>query len=302
MRRVGIIGVGLLGSAVASRLLARGFEVQGYDTRPQQVTALESRGLRPVVSAVEAADADAVFTILTTPSVVESVWLGAGGLLETAPSSAVLLQMSTIGPTPARRLGEAARVRGRAFLDTPISGTSTAVSRGEGTIFAGGEAAVIERCRPLFDAIAGKTVHVGPVGAASVTKLAANLLGGINVIALAEALVLGSRAGVAPATLLAALRASPVGSRMMDSRGLQMVEHRFDPHIRLDLFLKDFRLMLEEGANLGVPLPLTSVAQQLCTAASSAGHGAEDLAAVITTLESLAGMDGAVSAHGGTPT
>jgi 3-hydroxyisobutyrate dehydrogenase-like beta-hydroxyacid dehydrogenase len=290
LRRVGIIGVGLLGSAVASRLLARGFEVRGYDTRPHQVSALAAHGLVAAGSAAEAAEADAVFTILTTPAVVETVWLGPGGLLETAPSDTVLLQMSTIGPGLARRLGEAARARGRTFLDTPISGTSTSVARGESTLFAGGDAAVVERCRPLFDAIAGKTVHVGPVGAASVTKLAANLLGGINVIALAEALVLGARAGVAPARLLDALRASPVGSRMMDSRGVQMVEHHFEPHIRLDLFLKDFRLMLEEGANLGVPLPLTSVAQQLCTAASSAGHGAEDLAAVITTLESLAGM------------
>ncbi len=102
--------------------------------------------------------------------------------------------------------------------------------------------------------------------------------------------MLDAKAGVAPAVLLDALRASPVGSRMMDSRGVQMVDHRFDPHIRLDLFLKDFRLMLEEGARLDVPLPLTSVAQQFCTAASAAGHGAEDLAAVITTLESLAGM------------
>ncbi len=102
--------------------------------------------------------------------------------------------------------------------------------------------------------------------------------------------MLDAKAGVAPAVLLDALRASPVGSRMMDSRGVQMVDHRFDPHIPLDLFLKNFRLMLEEGARLDVPLPLTSVAQQLCTAASAAGHGAEDLAAVITTLESLAGM------------
>jgi 3-hydroxyisobutyrate dehydrogenase-like beta-hydroxyacid dehydrogenase len=154
----------------------------------------------------------------------------------------------------------------------------------------GGDAAVLEKCRPVFDAIAAKTVHVGPVGAASVAKLAANLVGGINAIALAEALVLGAKAGVAPATLLEALRQSPVASRSMDMRGPLMVSHKFDPHIRLDLFLKDFGLMLDEARRLGMPLPLTSVAHQLCTATSAAGHGAEDLAAVITTLETLAGM------------
>jgi len=291
MRRIGIVGVGLLGSAVASRLLARGFLVAGHDVRRELLTALEPTGLVAAPSmAAAVADADAVFTILTTPDTVETVWLGPGGLLDAAPASAVLLQMSTIGPGLATRLGEAAQARGRRFLETPISGTSTLVARGGGTIFAGGDAGVLEACRPILDAIAAKTVHVGPVGAASVAKLAANLIGGINTIALAEALVLGAKAGLAPAKLLEALRQSPVSSGTLDSRGPLMVSHRFDPHIRLDLFLKDFRLMLEEGARLGVPLPLTSVAHQLCTAASAAGHGAEDLAAVITTLEYLAGI------------
>jgi 3-hydroxyisobutyrate dehydrogenase-like beta-hydroxyacid dehydrogenase len=131
---------------------------------------------------------------------------------------------------------------------------------------------------------------VGKVGDASVAKLAANLIGGMSAIALAEALVLGSKAGVEPARLLAALRESPVRNGTMDTRGPLMVSHKFDPFIRLDLFLKDFALMLDEGKRLGVPLPLTSVAHQLCTATSAAGRGDEDLAAVITTLEYLAGM------------
>jgi len=264
--------------------------VAGHDVRAEPVRALAAAGLIAADSpAGAAAGADAVFTILTTPDVVEGVWLGPGGLLDTAAASTALLQMSTTGPGLARRLGEAAAARGFAFLDTPISGTSTAVARGDGTIFVGGEHAVADRCRPVFDAI-GRSVHVGPVGAASVAKLAANLIGGINAIALAEALVLGEKAGLAPAALLDALRQSPVASGTMNTRGPLMVSHRFDPHIRLDLFLKDFGLMLEEGKRLGMPLPLTSVAHQLCTAASAAGHGAEDLAAVITTLESLAGL------------
>jgi 3-hydroxyisobutyrate dehydrogenase-like beta-hydroxyacid dehydrogenase len=291
VRRVAIIGVGLLGSAVASRLLEAGFEVAGYDTRRDQLTALEARGLVPAASmAAAVSGADSVFTILTTPDTVEKVWLGERGLLDAAPKSAVLLQMSTIAPGLATRLGDAALARGFRFLDTPISGTSTMVARGQCTIFVGGDEAVAAACRSVFDAIAAKTVHVGGVGMASVAKLAANLLGGINAIALAEALVLGAKAGLAPAKLLEVLRNSPVSSGTLDTRGPLMVSHRFDPHIRLDLFLKDFRLMLDEGARLGVPLPLTGVAHQLCMATSSAGHGDEDLAAVITTLEYLAGI------------
>jgi 3-hydroxyisobutyrate dehydrogenase-like beta-hydroxyacid dehydrogenase len=291
MRRIGIVGTGLLGSAVASRLLSGGFQVAGHDVRREAVTALASRGLVPAASPAEAAaGADAVFTILPTPAVVEAVWLGPGGLLETAPAAAVLLQTSTVGPGLTVRLGEAARAAGRRFLDTPISGTSTAVARGEGTILVGGDRDVAAVCQPAFDAIAARTVHVGPVGSASVAKLAANMIGGISAIVLAEALVLGAKAGLAPATLLDALRQTPIATRTMDTRGPLMVAHEFPPHIRLDLFLKDFHLMLEEGARLGVPLPLTSVAHQLCTATSSAGRGGEDLAAVITTLETLAGL------------
>jgi 3-hydroxyisobutyrate dehydrogenase-like beta-hydroxyacid dehydrogenase len=291
MKRVGIIGVGLLGSAVASRLLARGFEVTGHDTRPEPLDALAGRGLRAAKSAADAtAGADAVLTILTTPAVVEQVWLGAGGLLDTAPRSAVLMQMSTVSPALNVRLGEEAARRGARFLETPISGTSTAVTGGGGTLLVGGDASLVASCAPVLDAIAGTTVHVGGIGAAGVAKLAANLIGGLGAIALAEALVLGAKAGVAPATLLDALRRCPVRNGAMDTRGPLMVRHEFPPHIRLDLYLKDFALMLEEGRRLGMPLPLTSVAHQLCTATSAAGHGDEDLAAVITTLEYLAGM------------
>ena len=291
MRRIGVVGVGLLGSAVVARLLKGGFEVVGYDIRPDRVSALASSGLVGAGSPAEVVKAvDAVFTILTTPDVVERVWLDAGGVLDAAAPPTALLQMSTVSPGLAKKIGEAAAARGLRFLDTPVSGTSTAVAAGNGTIFAGGDRSLFEACRPMLETIAAKVVHVGEVGAASVAKLAANLIGGINAIALAEALVLGAKAGLAPAALLEALRQSPVRSGTMDMRGPLMVSHRFEPHIRLDLFLKDFGLMLKEGERLGVPLPLTSVAHQLCTATSAAGHGDEDLAAVITTLEYLAGI------------
>ena len=291
MKRLGLVGVGLLGSAVASRLLARGFEVTGYDVRPAQVSALAASGLRAAASVTDAvAGADAVITILTTPAVVEAVWLAADGVFATAPKTAVLMQMSTVSPALNRRLGEEAARRGFQFLETPVSGTSTAVTKGGGTILVGGEAALVEACTPIFEAIAAKTVHVGAVGAGAVAKLAANLVGGLSAIALAEALVLGAKAGVAPATLLEALKQSPVRSSAMETRGPLMVRHEFPPHIRLDLYLKDFALMLDEGKRLGVPMPLTSVAHQLCTATSAAGRGDEDLAVVITTLEYLAGM------------
>jgi 3-hydroxyisobutyrate dehydrogenase-like beta-hydroxyacid dehydrogenase len=291
MNRIAIVGVGLLGSAVASRLLDGGFKVAGYDTRPDQLARLRARGLAGAASLKDAAgSADAVFTILPSPESVEAVILGAGGLLGILPRSAPLIQMSTISPTLTRRLAEAATAAGIGFLDAPMSGTSAMVERGDCTIFAGGDPALVDACRPVFSAIAKRTTHVGPAGSASLAKLATNLLVGLNTAALAEALVLGAKGGLAPQALLDILKDSAAASKMVDVRGPLMVEHRFEPQMKLDLFLKDFRLMLEEGQRLGVPLPLTSLTQQLCLATAVAGRSGEDLAALITTLEQMAGL------------
>jgi len=290
MNRIAIVGVGLLGTAVASRLLEGGFDVTGYDTRPDQLARLAARGLGAATSVKDAvAGADAVFTILPSPESVDAVIVGAGGLLDTMPRSATLIQMSTISPTQTRRLAEATAAP-LGFLDAPMSGTSAMVERGDCTIFVGGDPVRLEACRSVFAAIARRTIHVGPVGSASLAKLATNLLVGLNTAALAEALVLGEKGGLAPQALLDILRDSAAASKMLEVRGPLMVDHRFEPQMKLDLFLKDFRLMLEEGQRLGVPLPLTSLTQQLCTATVAAGRGGDDLAALITTLERLAGL------------
>jgi 2-hydroxy-3-oxopropionate reductase len=291
MKRIGIIGVGLLGSAVATRLLKAKFEVKGYDTRPEQSKALSAQGLIAAGSIAEvAADADAVFTILPSLQSVEAAILGAGGLIETAPPNCTLIQMSTVSPDLTRRLANAAAAKALGFLDAPMSGTSAMVERGDCAIFVAGDRARADACRPIFDAIARKTVYVGEAGLASLAKLATNLLVGLNTAALAEAFVLAAKGGLAPAVLVEILKGSAADSKMLEVRGPLMASHRFDPQMKIDLFLKDFKLMIEEGLRLGVPLPLTSVTQQLTTATATAGRGEEDLAAIITTLERLAGL------------
>jgi 3-hydroxyisobutyrate dehydrogenase-like beta-hydroxyacid dehydrogenase len=164
------------------------------------------------------------------------------------------------------------------------------VARGDCTILIGGDAALVQRCRPIFDAIAQQTVHMGAVGMAALAKLVTNLLVALNTAALAEALVLAAKGGLEAATLLAAIQHSAAGSRMLDVRGPLMVSGAFPPQMKLELFLKDLRLMLEEGQRLSVPLPLTTTAQQLYAAAAEAGAGAQDLAVVITQLERMAGL------------
>jgi 3-hydroxyisobutyrate dehydrogenase-like beta-hydroxyacid dehydrogenase len=292
MKRIGIIGVGLLGSAVASRLLKGGFEVAAYDTRPEQVKALQAQGLIAAASIAEAAaEADAVFTILPSLESVETTILGGGGLIETAPRDCTLIQMSTISPMLTQHLAAAALAGGLGFLDAPMSGTSAMVEQGDCTLFVAGDRSRAEACQPIFDAIAKKTHYVGAAGMASLAKLATNLLVGLNTAALAEALVLGAKGGLAPGLLVEILKESAGASKMLDVRGPLMVSRRFDAQMKVDLFLKDFKLMLEEGLRLGVPLPLTSLTQQLATATVEAGRGNEDLAAIVTIFERLAGIE-----------
>ena len=150
MKRIGIIGVGLLGSAVASRLLKGGFEVTAYDTRLEQVEALQAQGLVAAASiAAAAAEADAVFTILPSLESVETTILGAGGLIETAPQNCTVIQMSTVSPNLTRRLGNAAAAKALGFLDAPMSGTSAMVERGDGAIFVAGDRCA-GRCLPAY--------------------------------------------------------------------------------------------------------------------------------------------------------
>jgi 3-hydroxyisobutyrate dehydrogenase-like beta-hydroxyacid dehydrogenase len=291
VKRIGIIGVGLLGSAVASRLLKGGFEVVAYDIRPEQVKALQAQGGIAAASvAGAAAAADAVFTILPSLESVETTILSRGGLIENAPRACTLIQMSTVSPNLTRRLASAAAAKMLGFLDAPMSGTSAMVECGDCTIFVAGDRSRAEASQPIFDAIARKTHYVGDAGMASLAKLATNLLVGLNTAALAEALVLGAKGGLAPALLIEILKDSAGDSKMLEVRGPLMANHRFDAQMRLDLFLKDFKLMLDEGLRLGVPLPLTSVTQQLATATAVAGRGEEDLAAIVTILERLAGL------------
>src|SRR4029450_7368918 len=172
MKRIAIIGIGLLGSAVALRLLEGGFTVVGHDSRREQLKPLAPRGLVAANSVKNAAaGADAIFTILPTPDSVEATILGPGGLLEAMPGSATLLQMSTISPALTRRLADAATAAGRGFLDTPMSGTSAMVERGDCTIFVGGDAAALEGGPPLLAAIARRAGHVGTARRAARAEL-----------------------------------------------------------------------------------------------------------------------------------
>jgi 3-hydroxyisobutyrate dehydrogenase-like beta-hydroxyacid dehydrogenase len=282
---VGIVGLGLLGHAVASRLRAAGHPVIGHDVLAEKTGALAALGGAVAESAAAvAAKADPICTLLPSLASVEAAILGPDGALAGARAGQTLVQMSTISPALTERLAREAEARGVAFLDCPVSGTSAMVARGDGMLFVGGAPAVFERWRSLLETILPRAVHVGRAGQAMVVKLAANLLVGLHTAAAAEALTLVRQAGLDPGAVLDVLTASAGTSRMLELRGPMIVRQEFPAQMKLTLFMKDLSLILAAGADAGAPMPLTEAARTLFAAAEAAGHGAEDLAVVAAAL------------------
>jgi 3-hydroxyisobutyrate dehydrogenase-like beta-hydroxyacid dehydrogenase len=284
---VGIVGLGLLGSAVASRLRAAGHDVVGYDVVPEKVQAFVALGGRGAPSAEAVArDSEAVCVVLPSLASVEDVVLGPRGLTASGRVDQTIIQMSTISPSLTERLARGVSVTGLAFLDCPISGTSAMVARGEGIIFVGGERSVFDRWRPMLESVLPRAVFVGRPGQAMALKLVANLLIALHSAAAAEALLLAKRAGLDLGLVLDVLTKSAATSRMLEVRGPLMAKQEFPPQMKLDLFMKDLHLIQEAARSVGAPLPLTDVAERLYAAAMDAGHAGEDLSVVITAMES----------------
>ena len=285
---VGIVGLGLLGSAVASRLRAGGHDVVGHDIVAERGRALVALGGRAVPTAEAVAkSAEAVCVVLPSLASVEEVVLGPRGLAASGPAGATIIQMSTISPALTERLAREVTAKGLAFLDCPVSGTSAMVARGEGIIFVGGERSLFSRWRPLLETILPRAVFIGAAGQAMVLKLVANLLVGLHSAAAAEAILLARRAGLDLGLVLDVLTKSAATSRMLEVRGPLILRDEFAPQMKLDLFMKDLHLIQETARSVGAPLPLTDVAERLYAAAMEAGHGGADLSAVVKAIEGI---------------
>ena len=289
--KIGLVGLGLMGQAMSISLSKAGFELYGYDIAPDQVKKAEGKGVKGLPSPKEVAlQSDLVISSLPSSEIVEEVHCGVNGTCTGGKRGQVLVDTSTISPEAARRIGERLAAQGFHFIDAPISGTSGMVARGDCFVMAGGDPEALERCLPPLKAIAKQVFHVGPNGAGAQMKLIHNHLIATMTASIAEAFALGMKAGMDPKKMLEIFLPGAVGSKMLEVRGPMMASNHYEPHMKAVLFLKDLRLILENGQNLGAPLPLAGVAQQLMTASVSMGHGMQDVAAVLKVYEALAGI------------
>jgi 2-hydroxy-3-oxopropionate reductase len=199
--------------------------------------------------------------------------------------------MSTVSPALSRELAARAAERDVRMLDAPVSGGDVGAREGTLSIMVGGDAADLERARPVLEVLGGSIVHAGPAGAGQVVKACNQVLVAITIAGVSEALVLGSRLGVAPETILDVLSRGLAANRVMDLRRANFLNHAFSPGFKVDLHHKDLDIALAGGGQANVPLPLTAITQQLFRQLRAAGRGGEDHTALLAAVEALAGLD-----------
>jgi 2-hydroxy-3-oxopropionate reductase len=286
--RVGFIGLGVMGKPMARRLVEAGRDVVVHNRSAPAVEELRAAGARSAASPREVAAAcDVIVTMLPDSPDVERVVLGDDGVLAGARAGALIVDMSTVSAALARRIHEAAAARGVASIDAPVSGGEQGAINGTLSIMCGGDAAAIERARPLLELLGAAIVHVGPAGSGQIVKACNQIVVGGTLQAVGEALVLGAKAGVAPQAIIDALRGGAARCWALEVRGPNMVRGDFDPGFRSALHQKDLDLALGEARAVGVALPLTAMVNQLFCSMKATGRGDFDHSGLITLLEDL---------------
>ncbi len=293
MTRIGVIGLGIMGTAFASNLLENGFAVTGTDVDPARRSALADLGGTPAdSSAAVAAGADIVLTALPTVSALHDVVEGEGGLVEVARPGLVIVEMSTF-PVAAKEQARAIlEPTGVTVIDAPVSGTGAQAAEADIVIYASGEPSAIAEASPVFDAIAKATHDLGAFGNGSKMKYVANLLVSVHNLATAEAFVLGMKAGLDPAQILEVIVPGAGNSKILELRGPMMVDDDYHAATaRLKMFIKDISVIREFADEIAVPTPLLDASLPWYEEGMAAGLGELDAAALCRLLERAAGLE-----------
>jgi 3-hydroxyisobutyrate dehydrogenase-like beta-hydroxyacid dehydrogenase len=285
---VGFIGLGIMGSRQAANLRRAGHDLTVFNrTREKAEQWAAEHGGTVVDGPREVAEAsDVVITMLVNGAQVQDA---VDQALEGAREGALFVDMSTIAPSDARRIGAALKERGHGFVDAPVTGSAPRAEDGTLTIMCGGSEEDLDRARPLFEAMGEKIVHAGEVGQGQAVKVISNSVSATNCAVLAQALVAGRHAGVDLDALLEVMGTGSANSTMLQLKGRPMLEHDFSPLFKLEHMLKDVRLCLDETRAAGTGFPFAALAGELYAMGVGRGLGEQDFAAVIEVVEGMAG-------------
>ncbi len=293
---VGFIGLGIMGLPMTRNLLKAGFEVVAWNRSAARVDAAVEAGAQRGASPADVASrADVTIVCVTASADVEAVVLGSpegpAGAIEGAKAGSVLIDMSSISPDVTRTIATRLREHGVDMLDAPVSGGEGGAVAGTLSIMVGGEAATLERVRPVFEAMGSRITHCGPTGAGQTVKLCNQIAVCVNNLAMAEALVFCQKSGVDPATMLEAISAGAAGSWQITNLGPRIVARDFAPGFKVALQQKDLRIALEAAEAIGAPLTGTALVHQLLAVVEQRMGGELGTQALVQALELLAGVE-----------
>lgn len=289
MLKVALLGLGIMGSGMAQNLLKAGFPLSVYNRTRAKAVPLGDQGARVADTPRAAAEgADVVIAMVGDDAASRAIWLGADGALAGASSGAVLVECSTLSLDWVRQLAGLAAERGLTLLDSPVTGSKDAAAAGELKLIVGGDPAALERARPALEAISQRIYHFGPTGAGATVKLVNNLMGAVQIAALAEGLLLAERAGLDMQQVVPFIINAAPGSPIVKGKAARIAARDYDDtQFALRWMHKDASYALAAANEYGVPMPTLAAARELYQMAKGLGFGEQDFAAVAEGLRQV---------------
>ena len=283
--RIAFLGLGIMGSGMARRLLVNGFPLTVFNRNADKAKPFAAEGAIVTTSPREAAArADIIISMVADDVAARSLWLGDNGALAAAKPGVVCIECSTVTVNWVRELAAAAIARGCGFLDAPVTGSKNQAAAGELNFLVGGDAATLEKVRPVFAAMGKAVVHIGPTGSGAMIKLINNFVCGAQVASLAEALAMIEQSGLDRAKALEVLTGGAPGSPLVKAVAARMTAPDFTPNFLLRLMAKDLGYAIHEGGKLLVELVTAKAALEDFQRAIATGHGDKDISAIVEPM------------------
>jgi 2-hydroxy-3-oxopropionate reductase len=288
MQKIGFIGVGIMGKPMAKNLIKAGYKLIVYDIVEEALTELVEYGAERGTSPQNVAEnSDIVITMLPNSPEVKQAVLGENGVIEGVREGQILIDMSSIAPLVSQEVAEELKKKGVETLDAPVSGGQEKAEAGNLAIMVGGKKEIFEQCKEILDVMGGSVTLVGAIGAGQTTKLANQIIVAINIAAVAEALIMGKKAGVDPEAIFHAIKGGLAASQCLEDKAPRMFEGRYDPGFRIRLHVKDLTNVLETSRELHTAMPLTAQVMQMMQVLMAEGHNEVDHGGIALYYEKL---------------
>jgi 3-hydroxyisobutyrate dehydrogenase-like beta-hydroxyacid dehydrogenase len=291
MANLGFVGLGVMGSRMAKRLLDAGHTVTGYNRTKSKAQWLLDAGMKWAdTPRAVAQSAEIIFSMVTNTEALKAVTSGPDGILAGLGRGKVYIDMSTVSPAASREIASQVAAKGAQMLDAPVSGSVSTLEEGKLSIMVGGDRTACERARPILEAIGPKVTYVGGNGLAVSMKIATNLSLAVQMLAFSEGVLLAEKSGIARETAVEVLLNSVIASPMVKYRGPFVLKMPDEAWFDVNMMQKDLLLALEMGRGLDVPLPTTAITNEMLTAARGMGLGKKDFAVLVEVLARMAGL------------